>query len=118
MGGDHCIRGRVFDLFRKKKRWITAFTQAAQTSCYRDPVEGDSRIVRLADIKRLPDLLAQGSLGLLVTSNKLDTFLKAPMPEEERRKIGLAWPVRLTRERERLPSGHFRPCGNIACARL
>lgn len=107
----------AYSIFLEKKRWITAFTQAAQTSCYRDPVEGDSRIVRLADIKRLLDLLAQGSLGLLVTSNKLDTFLKTPMPEE-RRKIGLAWPVRLTRERERLPSGHFRPCGNIACARL
>ena len=57
-------------------------------------------IVRLADIQRLPDLLAQGSLGQLVTSNKLDTFLKDSMSEEVPRKLGLAWPDRLVRESE------------------
>ena len=50
---------------------------------------------------------------------KEDLAARAKMYEDKYgRKIGLAWPVRLTRERERLPSGHFRPCGNIACARL
>ena len=68
--------------------------------CYRDPDKGDSRIVRLKDIQRLPELLAQGTLGWLVTSNKLDNFLKNPMSEEERIKAGLAWLDRLVRESE------------------
>ena len=45
-------------------------------------------------------ILAQGSLGQLVTSNKLDTFLKDSMSEEVPRKLGLAWPDRLVRESE------------------
>ena len=47
--------------------------------CYRDPVNGDSRIVRLKDIQRLPELLAQGPLGWLATSNRLDSFLEELM---------------------------------------
>jgi predicted ATPase len=52
--------------------------------CYRDPAEGDSRLVRLADLERAPSLLAQGSLGDLVTRGVLDRFVKdRPSPEEE-----------------------------------
>lgn len=66
--------------------------------CYRDPVKGDSRIVRLRDIKRLPEFLVQGPLGWLVTSKRLDNFLKNPMSDEGRIQAGLARLHRLIRE--------------------
>lgn len=44
--------------------------------CFRDPEGGDSRLVRLADLERAPSLLAQGSLGELVTAGVLDRFVK------------------------------------------
>jgi predicted ATPase len=49
--------------------------------CFRDPEGGHSRLVRLADLERAPSLLAQGSLGDLVTAGTLDRFVKArPAP--------------------------------------
>jgi predicted ATPase len=55
--------------------------------CYRDPAEGDSRLVRLKDLERAPSLLAQGTLGDLVTRGVLDRFVKdRPAPDEERRR--------------------------------
>jgi len=42
--------------------------------CYRDKEEGDSRLVRLGDMHKYPELIAQGTLGELVTNEavKLD----------------------------------------------
>jgi predicted ATPase len=55
--------------------------------CYRDSAEGDSRLVRIVDLDRAPSLLAQGSLGDLVTRGVLDRFVKdRPSAEEERRR--------------------------------
>jgi len=54
--------------------------------CYRDPLAGDSRLVRLSDLKRFPDLVAQGPLGALMTSRVLDEFVKRGNDEDERRK--------------------------------
>ncbi len=46
--------------------------------CYRDPQEGDSRVVRLQDVPDYPELIAQDSLGGLVTSGVLERFVKQP----------------------------------------
>jgi predicted ATPase len=59
--------------------------------CYRDPQRGDSRLVRLADLARYPELVAQGSLGDLVTRGVLDRFLKARQTPNERRQAALDW---------------------------
>ncbi len=45
-------------------------------ACYRDPLEGDSRLVRLEDLERYPELVAQGRVGQLVTKGILDKFVK------------------------------------------
>jgi predicted ATPase len=59
--------------------------------CYRDPDEGDSRIVRLGDLDRFPELMAQGPLGQLMTKKVLDRFLKDKSTPEERKKAALDW---------------------------
>ena len=59
--------------------------------CYRDPELGDSRIVRLGDLDRFPELMAQGSLGQLVTRQVLDRFLKDKTTPEERKQAALSW---------------------------
>ena len=59
--------------------------------CYRDPEFGDSRIVRLGDLDRFPELMAQGTLGELVTKQVLDRFLKDKTTPEERKKAALSW---------------------------
>ena len=59
--------------------------------CYRDVQNGSSRIVRLQDTPDYPELIAQGSLGHLMTSGILERFIKFhPSPEEKRQKA-LAW---------------------------
>ena len=52
--------------------------------CYRDPEEGDSRLVRLADIKEYSELVAQGPLGSLMTRRVLDRLVKTPRTAQER----------------------------------
>lgn len=59
--------------------------------CYRDPDEGDSRLVRLDDLERAPSLLAQGSLGDLVTRGMLDRFVKERASPQERKRKNEAW---------------------------
>jgi predicted ATPase len=59
--------------------------------CYRDPEFGDSRIVRLGDLDRFPELMAQGTLGELVTKQVLDRFLKDKTTQEERKQEALSW---------------------------
>ena len=57
--------------------------------CYRDPAEGDSRLVRLADLPNYPELVAQGPLGRLVTQGVLDRMVKQAKTPDERRTAGL-----------------------------
>jgi predicted ATPase len=59
--------------------------------CYRDPEFGDSRIVRLGNLDRFPELMAQGTLGELVTKQVLDRFLKDKTTPEERKQAALSW---------------------------
>lgn len=61
--------------------------------CYRDPTEGDSRLVRLGDVPDVPELLVKGSLGHLMTSGALERFVKhhpGPAARKEKAKAWLA----------------------------
>lgn len=60
-------------------------------ACYRDPTEGDSRLVRLGDLERYPDLVAQGPLGQLMTRRILDRFLKDTTTAEQRQAQAMDW---------------------------
>lgn len=58
--------------------------------CYRHPQQGSSRVVRLQDLPDYPELIAQDSLGGLVTSGVLERFVKQPQPLD-RQARALAW---------------------------
>ncbi|HSS75422.1 MAG TPA: ATP-binding protein [Thermoanaerobaculia bacterium] len=62
-------------------------------ACYRDPKEGDSRLIRLEELESYPELVAQGPIGSLVTRGILDRFLKDPDKRDNAVKVekGLAW---------------------------
>lgn len=59
--------------------------------CYRDPGEGDSRIVQLKTLERYPALVARGPLGYLMTNGILDRFLKDKTTPEQRKNASLQW---------------------------
>lgn len=59
--------------------------------CYRDPEEGDSRLARLEDLQRYPELVAQGALGQLMTKGILDRYLKDRTKPEERKAHAMEW---------------------------
>jgi len=59
--------------------------------CYRDPDSGESRVTRLGDLDRYPELVAQASLGELVTQRILDRFVKDKTTPEERLQESLSW---------------------------
>lgn len=59
--------------------------------CYRDPKDGSSKLVQLKELNRYPELIAQGTLGDLVTEGILDRFVKTPKSEEERKSEALKW---------------------------
>jgi predicted ATPase len=59
--------------------------------CYRDPQQGDSRLVRLSQLPDYPELVAQGPLGRLVTQGILDRFVKNAKPPGEKLHATLAW---------------------------
>jgi predicted ATPase len=59
--------------------------------CFRDPATGQSRLVRLQDADRYPELMAQGPLGQLVTRGIVERTLRSPTPPEDRVEQGLAW---------------------------
>ena len=73
-------------------------TLADVLCCYRDLQQGDSRIVRLSDLEQFPELMAQGTLGELVTQQVLDRYLKDDTTEEERKQKALAWLEELKHE--------------------
>ncbi|RCK80161.1 MAG: DNA recombination and repair protein RecF [Candidatus Ozemobacter sibiricus] len=58
--------------------------------CYRDPQDGASRVVRLQDVPDYPELIAQESLGGLVSSGALERFIKQPQALD-RQARALAW---------------------------
>lgn len=68
--------------------------------CYRDPRQGDSRLVRLGDMDRYSELVAQGPLGQLMTRKALERFLKDETTPDQRRHAALAWLDAFKRETE------------------
>jgi len=65
---------------------------------FRDPEVGDSRIVRLGDLDRYPELVAQGPLGQLMTKQVLDRFIKDKTTPEEQKQAALSWLEELKEE--------------------
>jgi predicted ATPase len=63
--------------------------------CYRDPVQGDSQLVRLGDMNEFPGLISQGSLGQLVTAGIVDRFVKSPHTPADRKQQAMEWLARL-----------------------
>jgi predicted ATPase len=61
------------------------------TFCFRDPTEGDSRLIKLSELADYPELVAQGPLGELVTKGILDRLAKNPRNPEERVQAMLEW---------------------------
>ncbi len=59
--------------------------------CYRDKDDGDSRLVRLGDLHRYPQLVARGSLGELLTQGIVDKFVHDKRTPEEMKKQALDW---------------------------
>ena len=58
--------------------------------CYREPQDGSSRVTRLQDLPDYPELIAQDSLGGLVTNGTLERFVKQPQAVD-RQARALAW---------------------------
>ncbi|MBI2301497.1 MAG: ATP-binding protein [Armatimonadetes bacterium] len=50
----------------------------AVTCCYRDPDDGTSRLMRLADLEEYPELVAGGPLGYLMQHGRIEPFLYHP----------------------------------------
>ena len=69
--------------------------------CYRDRTEGDSRLVRLGDLPKYPALMAQGSLGDLVTRQVIDRYLHETRTAEEEKAAALSWLEELRTATER-----------------
>ncbi|MDD5035905.1 MAG: ATP-binding protein [Methylococcaceae bacterium] len=59
--------------------------------CYRAPADGASRLVRLAEVPDYPELIAQGTLGYLMTSGALERFVKHHPTGGERKQRALEW---------------------------
>jgi predicted ATPase len=68
--------------------------------CYRHPHEGDSRLVRLGDMERYSELVAQGPLGQLMTRKVLERFVKDDSTPEERQAAALQWLEALKKDTE------------------
>lgn len=67
--------------------------------CYRDPVGGDSRLVRLGSLPDGPELLIQDTLGHLMTSGALERFVKQHPGPEARKQKARAWLASLKQSR-------------------
>jgi hypothetical protein len=63
--------------------------------CYRDPEQGDSRLIRLGNMYDFPSLISQGSLGQLVTAGTVERFVKTLHTPEDKKERALAWLSRL-----------------------
>jgi predicted ATPase len=59
--------------------------------CYRSPEDGSSQLVRLQDIPDYPELLAQGSVGHLMTRGLLERFVKQHPGTEQKKQKAMAW---------------------------
>lgn len=59
--------------------------------CYRDKIAANSKLISLEDIPDYPELIAQGTLGDLVTQGLLENFVKNYEGTEMKKQKALAW---------------------------
>jgi predicted ATPase len=59
--------------------------------CYRDKEDGNSKLISLEDVPDYPELIAQGSLGDLVTQGILEKFVKNFEGKELKKQKALEW---------------------------
>lgn len=59
--------------------------------CYRSPKDGLSRLVRLTDLPDYPELIAQGSVGHLMTRGLIERFVKEHPGSEQRKRHAHEW---------------------------
>ena len=59
--------------------------------CYRSPDNGSSQLVRLRDISDYPELIAQGTLGHLMTQGLLERFVKYHPDNEQKKQKAREW---------------------------
>jgi predicted ATPase len=59
--------------------------------CYRSPEDGSSKLVRLKDIPDYPELIAQGSVGHLMTRGLLERFVKYHPGTEQKKRKAMEW---------------------------
>lgn len=60
-------------------------------ACYRDPAQGDSRLIELGELNEFVSLVSQGPLGQLLTRGIVDRALKHDRTDEERAAAALRW---------------------------
>src|SRR5690606_13244628 len=53
------------------------------TLAYRDPADGRTRLSRLGDLERFPQMVASGSLGQLVTRQSFEKMVKEPREQAD-----------------------------------
>lgn len=66
--------------------------------CYRDRETGNSQIVRLEDLPNYPELVAQGTVGHLMTKGVLERSIKEGKSPDDKRKASLEWLASLKAE--------------------
>lgn len=59
--------------------------------CYRDPQQGDSKLVQLEHLQDYPELVARGPLGQLMTQGILERVVKDQRSPRERQEAALDW---------------------------
>lgn len=59
--------------------------------CFRSPQDGASQLVRLQDIPHYPELIAQGSVGHLMTRGLIERFVKRQHVDGDRTQRARAW---------------------------
>jgi predicted ATPase len=59
--------------------------------CFRSETNGSSQIQRIGDLDRYPELIVQGTLGELVTSNVIDRYLRDRSTPDDRLKNYQTW---------------------------
>lgn len=59
--------------------------------CYRSPEDGSSQLVRLMDIPDYPELIAQGSVGHLMTRGLLERFVKHHPGSSVKKQRAMEW---------------------------
>ena len=62
-----------------------------QFFCYRSPDDGSSQLVRLRDIPDYPELIAQGTVGQLMTRGLLERFVKHHPGSEQKKQKAMEW---------------------------